>query len=580
MALEGSSAQANALLLNLDPQQQEAATAIRGPVAIIAGAGTGKTRTITHRIAYAIESGVMDPNRVLALTFTAKAAAQLRNRLRGLGQPNVQAHTFHSAAWRQLTFFWKDTIGGPLPKILNSKYEILSEISREEGLSGKPAFIRELSDEIEWAKGKQIHHDDFVSMAAERTLSSGLTVDAMAGIYASYDQRRQSRGLVDFEDILLFVSAILEEQTSIVDRVRDQYRYFTVDEYQDVSSLQQRVLDLWLGKRNEICVVGDPSQNIYSFAGSTAQYLTGFAHKYPDAKILRLTNNYRSTPHIVRLANSIEDRDLSATRNATTKAHRAPQLTEYRDEQQEIETISHQISDLISAGVRPRDIAILLRRNDQVQEFERILTLAGTPVVLAGKRPFFALPEIREAIRLLRGAALASSGKKLTPAENFKEIKDLSTTSDHQPLFTSISEVLTSIGWSPDNAKGDDPRFLLYELAYDLVQDVPDADLRTFVDEFDNRERDAIEPQAIGVTITSLHTAKGLEWDYVFLPAVREGVLPISQAINNTLSEAAGIAAVAEERRLFYVGVSRAKNELYLSFAGTPSRFLAGLPLR
>lgn len=580
MALEGSSAQANALLLNLDPQQQEAATAIRGPVAIIAGAGTGKTRTITHRIAYAIESGVMDPNRVLALTFTAKAAAQLRNRLRGLGQPNVQAHTFHSAAWRQLTFFWKDAIGGPLPKILNSKYEILSEISREEGLSGKPAFIRELSDEIEWAKGKQIHHDDFVSMAAERTLSSGLTVDAMAGIYASYDQRRQSRGLVDFEDILLFVSAILEERTSIVDRVRDQYRYFTVDEYQDVSSLQQRVLDLWLGKRNEICVVGDPSQNIYSFAGSTAQYLTGFAHKYPDAKILRLTNNYRSTPHIVRLANLIEDRDLSATRNATTKAHRAPQLTEYRDEQQEIETISHQISDLISAGVRPRDIAILLRRNDQVQEFERILTLAGTPVVLAGKRPFFALLEIREAIRLLRGAALASSGKKLTPAENFKEIKDLSTTSDHQPLFTSISEVLTSIGWSPDNAQGDDPRFLLYELAYDLVQDVPDADLRTFVDEFDNRERDAIEPQAIGVTITSLHTAKGLEWDYVFLPAVREGVLPISQAISNTLSEAAGIAAVAEERRLFYVGVTRAKNELYLSFAGTPSRFLAGLPLR
>ena len=395
-----------------------------------------------------------------------------------------------------------------------------------------------------------------------------------------YDQRRQSRGLVDFEDILLFVSAILEERTSIVDRVRDQYRYFTVDEYQDVSSLQQRVLDLWLGKRNEICVVGDPSQNIYSFAGSTAQYLTGFAQKYPDAKILRLTNNYRSTPHIVHLANAIEDRDLSATRSATTKAHRAPQLTEYRDEQQEIETISHQISDLISAGVRPRDIAILLRRNDQVQEFERVLTLAGTPVVLAGKRPFFALPEIREAIRLLRGAALASSGKKLTPAENFKDIKDLSTTSDHQPLFTSISEVLTSIGWSPDNAKGDDPRFLLYELAYDLVQDVPDADLRTFVDEFDNRERDAIEPQAIGVTITSLHTAKGLEWDYVFLPAVREGVLPISQAISNTLSEAAGIAAVAEERRLFYVGVTRAKNELYLSFAGTPSRFLAGLPLK
>ena len=504
----------------------------------------------------------------------------MRNRLRGLGQPNVQAHTFHSAAWRQLTFFWKDAIGGPLPKILNSKYEILSEISREEGLSGKPAFIRELSDEIEWAKGKQIHHDDFVSMASDRTLSSGLTVDVMAGIYALYDQRRQSRGLVDFEDILLFVSAILEERTSIVDRVRDQYRYFTVDEYQDVSSLQQRVLDLWLGKRNEICVVGDPSQNIYSFAGSTAQYLTGFAQKYPDAKILRLTNNYRSTPHIVHLANSIEDRDLSATRNATTKAHRAPQLTEYRDEQQEIETISHQISDLISAGVRPRDIAILLRRNDQVQEFERVLTLAGTPVVLAGKRPFFALPEIREAIRLLRGAALASSGKKVTPGENFKEIKDLSTTSDHQPLFISISEVLTSIGWSPDNAKGDDPRLLLYELAYDLVQDVPDADLRTFVDEFDDRERDAIEPQAIGVTITSLHTAKGLEWDYVFLPAVREGVLPISQAISNTLSEEAGIAAVAEERRLFYVGVTRAKNELYLSFAGTPSRFLAGLPLK
>jgi DNA helicase-2/ATP-dependent DNA helicase PcrA len=577
---KSSNLQAESLLINLDPQQREAATAIRGPVAIIAGAGTGKTRAITHRIAYAIESGVMDPNRVLALTFTAKAAAQLRNRLRGLGQPNVQAHTFHSAAWRQLTFFWKEAIGGPLPKILNSKYEILSEIAREEGLSGKPAFIRELSDEIEWAKGKQIHHDDFISMASERTLSSGLTVDAMAGIYALYDQRRQSRGLVDFEDILLFVSAILEERTSIVDRVRDQYRYFTVDEYQDVSSLQQRVLDLWLGKRKEICVVGDPSQNIYSFAGSTAQYLNGFSQKYPEAKVLRLTNNYRSTPHIIHLANSIEDRELSAARNATAKAHRAPQLTEYRDEQQEVETISHQISDLISSGVRPRDIAILLRRNDQVQEFERVLTLAGTPVVLAGKRPFFALPEIREAIRLLRGAALASSGKKVTPAENAKQMKVGSKISDHQPLFTAISEVLTSIGWSPSSAKGDDPRLLLYELAYDLVQDAPDADLRTFVDEFDNRERDAVEPLAIGVTITSLHTAKGLEWDYVFLPALREGVLPISQSTSSTLSDEAGLAAVAEERRLFYVGVTRAKDEIYLSFTGTPSRFLAGLPLK
>ena len=339
-------------------------------------------------------------------------------------------------------------------------------------------------------------------------------------------------------------------------------------------------MDLWLGKRKEICVVGDPSQNIYSFAGSTAQYLTGFAQKYPEAKILRLTSNYRSTPHIIHLANSIEDRELSAARNATAKAHRAPQLTEYRDEQQEVETISHQISDLISSGVRPRDIAILLRRNDQVQEFERVLTLAGTPVVLAGKRPFFALPEIREAIRLLRGAALASSGKKVTPSENVKQIRVGSKISDHQPLFTEISEVLTSIGWSPSSAKGDDPRLLLYELAYDLVQDAPDADLRTFVDEFDNRERDAVEPLQIGVTITSLHTAKGLEWDYVFLPALREGVLPISQSISSTLSDEAGVAAVAEERRLFYVGVTRAKDEIYLSFTGTPSRFLSGLPLK
>ena len=303
------------ILTGLDDDQLAVVTAIRGPVCVIAGAGTGKTRVITNRIAYAINSGVTDPTKVLALTFTARAAGEMRARLRTLGVPNVAARTFHSAALKQLLYFWPYSFGGQFPTLLTTKSGFISQaIERAEiAIPAQAASLREIASEIEWAKVLEISPDAYQDEAVKsnrgiqlpNNKSKSENLEIIAKVYEAYESLKRQERTLDFEDILLLTVGMLEEDRGVRERVRDQYRYFTVDEYQDVSPLQQRLLNLWLGNREEICVVGDAAQTIYSFAGATSNFLLSFKNRFPEAQIFRLSRGYRSTPEIINTANQI-----------------------------------------------------------------------------------------------------------------------------------------------------------------------------------------------------------------------------------------------------------------------------------
>src|SRR5215469_10204979 len=295
------------LLAALDPEQREVALATRGPVCVLAGAGTGKTRAVAYRIAYAVYNGVVNPAHVLALTFTVRAAGELRGRLRDLGggAEAVRASTFHSAALRQLIYFWPRVIGGRPPKLVESKFPLLREAARDLGLRLDAAVLADAVTEIEWAKVCQTHPDSYVYAAAQAGRSPVAGTEVVGRLYQAYERLRRDRQLIDFESVLELTAAILCTEPAAAREVHAAFRYFTVDEFQDVNPLQKLLLDAWLGGRDELCVVGDPQQTIYSFTGATASYLRSFAADYPGATVVRLVRDYRSTPQVVALANRL-----------------------------------------------------------------------------------------------------------------------------------------------------------------------------------------------------------------------------------------------------------------------------------
>ncbi len=296
-----SDLRAEEILESLDNEQRAVALATRGPVCVIAGAGTGKTRAITHRIAYAAAINVMDPHKVLALTFTARAAGEMRMRLRSLGVPSVAARTIHAAALKQLTFFWPQVFGGRTPDLITSKTAFITEAIKRAELTGELSItsrdlMRDIASEIEWSKVSEVAPVDYLSELGKRTVKPRINPEQMAKVYTAYESVKHQERAMDFEDVLLLTTAMIEQEREVRERVQDQYRFFTVDEYQDISPLQQRLINAWLGSRQEICVVGDPAQTIYSFAGATPVFLNSFTQRFPEAEVVRLTTGYRSTP--------------------------------------------------------------------------------------------------------------------------------------------------------------------------------------------------------------------------------------------------------------------------------------------
>ncbi len=538
---------ADEILAALDDEQRAVATAVRGPVCVIAGAGTGKTRAITHRLAYAVDIGIVDPNRVLALTFTARAAGEMRTRLRALGVPNISARTFHSAALRQLMYFWPQALGGRFPSLLTSKSGFLGEAINRAGISvaKSPALLRDLSGEIEWAKVMQIPSDEYVKSMEESgrkiRIGSKLGPIDVARVYEAYESIKKQERAIDFEDVLLLTVGMLEEERDIRDRVRDQYRYFTVDEYQDVSPLQQRLLDLWLGKREEICVVGDPAQTIYSFAGATPAFLLNFTKRYPNAEVIRLSAGYRSTPEIINLANSVlRSGELGHDLDAVNSHGSQPISASFASEASELNALAEKVGETIKSGVNPQAIAILTRTNSQLEAIESALNLAGIENQIRTSERFFDRGNVREMIGAIRSGSVLSDPK----GDWLLELRDL----------------LKQFG------DGDKYVRALIQLAQEMSNDGIET-MREFLRELEDRAEQNNPPALPGVTLATLHGAKGLEWEWVFIPGVSASNLPWQSA------------PVDEERRLFYVGITRAKRSLLISYSGAPSPFLteAGL---
>ncbi len=567
---------ADDVLEALDPEHREVASAVHGPVCVLAGAGTGKTRAITHRIAYGVHSGVMDPRSVLAVTFTARAAGEMRERLGALGVPTVAARTFHSAALRQLQYFWPRAVGGEPWPIIERKLALVAEAAGRVRVGVDRTILRDLAAEIEWAKVTQVAPDDYVRAvtASGRPPAAGLDAATTAGLLSAYEEVKSERRVIDFEDVLLMTAAILDSDDGVAEQVRSQYRHFTVDEYQDVSPLQQRLLDLWLGGRDSLCVVGDPSQTIYTFTGATPSFLLGFQQRYPDASVVRLVRDYRSTPQVVAVANGLlkPARGAAARQRLELLAQRpagpAPRFVEFSDEPAEAAGAVAAIAALIAGGVPAAEVAVLFRTNGQSEGYEQALADAGIPYLVRGGARFFERPEIREAIRLLRGAAVASA--------------------DPGDLGADTRAVLAGVGWSTEPPRGSDSGAVrqrweslsaLVRIADDLAASAPGAGLRDLVSRLAERAAAQHVPTVDGVTLATLHAAKGLEWDAVFLVGVSEGLLPIAMA--------EGDEAVEEERRLLYVGVTRAREHLTVSWAAarspgsrasrSPSRFLDGV---
>ncbi|MDL4772039.1 MULTISPECIES: ATP-dependent DNA helicase UvrD2 [Thermomonosporaceae] len=568
---------AEGVLEGLDPDQREVAEAVRGPVCVLAGAGTGKTRAITHRIAYATLTGVVAPQRVLAVTFTNRAAAELRGRLRELGAPGVQARTFHAAALRQLTYFWPRVVGGEPPKIIDSKIGLVADAARSCRLSFGRGELRDIAAEIEWAKVTQNRPEDYAAAVAASVRKTPADVIDVARVYAMYEQLRRERNLLDFEGMLELTAAVLTEHREVARQVREQYRYFVVDEFQDVNPLQKLLLDTWLGDRDDLCVVGDPNQTIYSFTGASPAHLLGFTREHPDAKLVKLTRDYRSTPQVVGLANGV----IGQARGAAAQSYRLelvaqrppgpePIFNEYDDEVAEADDIARRARKLVDEGVPAREIAVLYRINSQSENYEAALAAAGVPYVLRGAERFFERPEVREAVIRLRGAARAGADAE----------------TDGTGLIMTVRHVLSGAGFSdraPEGAGVARARWeslaALAQLAEDMAAADPRAALPEFVAELEERAAAQHAPPLEGVTLASLHAAKGLEWDAVFLAGLVEGTLPIIYAETPEQIE--------EERRLLYVGVTRARAHLSLSWALSrspggarrrrPSRFLDGL---
>ena len=566
------------ILAGLDPEQQQAVQAIRGPVCIIAGAGTGKTTVITHRIAYAIAAGVTDTSKTLALTFTARAAGEMRARLRTLGIPNATARTFHAAALKQLMYFWPYSMGGSFPSLLTSKSGAIAESFQRAGTTLVPqaSLLRDVASEIEWAKVLEIAPEDYVEAAlgAGRSIKTGSapqrfdadnspraenpknTLEEIAKIYSSYESLKRQERAIDFEDVLLLTVGMLEEDRDVRERVRDQYRFFTVDEYQDVSPLQQRLLNLWVGNREEICVVGDAAQTIYSFAGASSAFLLNFTKKYPKAEVIRLSRGYRSTPEIISTANAIlrqggivasEGHELSSMNDHGAE----PLVRKFESASAEAKAIVFKIQELFgkagpaapaapaqaqSSGMEFSDIAILARTNSQLDAFERELRAAGIPSQLKTSERFFERTDVKDAMRVIRSASVL-------PA-------------DDGDWYRTLTSVLLPFG-NADYVQA----FL--RLAATMKADGAPS-LRTFLRELEDRADQNNPPTLPGVVLATLHAAKGLEWPHVFLVGVNDGILPMGNDIN-------------EERRLFYVGLTRAKRSVHLSYYGEKSPFLAAV---
>jgi DNA helicase-2/ATP-dependent DNA helicase PcrA len=531
------------IFAGLNPEQRQAVETVRGPVCILAGAGSGKTTTITRRIANQVATGTFDPHDLLAVTFTDKAATEMRERLAALGVDGITARTFHSAALGQLRSFGFDP-----GKILSSKALSLRQIGNTLPPPYKFRPAGDLATEVEWAKNRRLTPDTYLTALGDH--APPIPPDLMARVFRRYEQQKADRDCVDFEDLLELAIRLFDEEPELLARLHGRYRAFTVDEYQDVNLLQQTLLDRWLGERDELCAVGDDYQSIYAFTGATAEYLLALPRRFPAATVVRLEENYRSSPQVLALANRIVPVLGGAEKvlRATCAAGPEPTTRSFEGRAREAEFVLERVQSLHAEGVPYEEIAILCRTNARLADFEEPFHEAKIPFQGASLLG-------REAARRLLGRL-----RKVTSAD----------------VGIIVRAYAEEAGWveRPPEKLGE----------REVVRQADLARLVRLAEEFDDGVRTAHDfvldleerfgtggGERRGVHLLTLHGAKGLEFEAVFIPRVEERELPIRQAKTP--------AEVAEERRLLYVGMTRAKRHLALTWSGKPSRFLGELGL-
>ena len=546
------------ILGGLNEEQREAALALRGPVAILAGAGTGKTTTITHRIACQVRGGAFEASQILAVTFTEKAAGELKRRLQELGVDGVEARTFHSAALQQLSRLWPQHTGEPLPDVLDHKAPLIASLANALPPPHKFLPRRELAGEIEWAKNRMIPPERYLDELAPNRHEPPIPPELMQRIYDGYERRKRATRRLDFEDMLGLALQLFDEHPEAADQVRRRFHAFTVDEYQDVNPLQAGLLERWLGPRDDLCVVGDDYQTIYAFTGASPEHLLTFTERFPDATVVRLEDNYRSTPEILELANRLAPHlgGFRKTLRATRASGPPPVARAARDEESEVASVIEAVRRLHDEESVPfEEIAVLYRINARSEPFEEAFAGAGIPY------------QVRD------GAFLRRPGPRAV-------LQRLKRPGAEGSIAQVVARITAELGYDPAASPDADEEVTrqsdlarMRSLAAEFERAHPDGDRSAFLAEL--AERFSAETSGRGVNLLTYHRAKGLEFDAVFLPRLVDGELPFRSGRAK--------ADPQEERRLLYVGITRARRYLFLTWAPDrktrPSPFLEELAI-
>jgi DNA helicase-2/ATP-dependent DNA helicase PcrA len=537
---------AERIFFGLNPEQRRAVKAVRGPVCILAGAGSGKTTTITRRIANQVAGGAFAAREILAVTFTDKAATEMRGRLLGLGVDGVTARTFHSAALGQLR-----SLGGDPGKIFASKALALRQIGNTLPPPYKFRPAGDLATEVEWAKNRRLTPDTYVDGLGSH--EPPIPPDLMLRVFRRYEAQKAEHGYVDFEDLLELAIQLFDGDPRALAAVRERYRAFTVDEYQDVNLLQQTLLDRWLGDSDELCAVGDDYQSIYAFTGATPEYLLSLPRRFTDVLVVRLEANYRSTPEVLGLANRIVPALGGAEKvlRATVGVGPQPTTRSFPAREDETAFVVDRVRALHAEGVPLEEMAVLCRTNARLADFEEAFHDTEIPFQGAALLGREAARQLLKRLRKLDSTAVAASVRGCAVDAGWLE---------RPPEKLGEREVVRQADLSR-----------LVRLAAEFDDGVRTT--REFIAELEDRFGSS-GPERRGVHLLTLHGAKGLEFEAVFVPRVEERELPIRQAKRPE--------EIAEERRLLYVGMTRAKRHLALTWSGKPSRFLGelGLELR
>ena len=531
------------LLHGLNPAQRDAVTATTSPLCILAGAGSGKTRVLTRRVAWRAATGDLDPRHVLSLTFTRKAAAELTSRLRALGlRDSVAAGTFHSVAYAQLRGRWAER-GITPPTLLDRKVGFVIRLLGQfpKNVSAIPAI--DFISEIEWAKARMIEPGQYAEAAERAGRRPPTAPSIVADVFDRYESVRRDQRLVDFDDLLRVCERDLRNDPEFAAAQRWRFQHLFVDEFQDVNPLQAALLDAWRGDRLDLCVVGDPNQAIYAWNGADPELLRRFPAQFPTAQVVRLTENYRSTPQILGVANAVligggRGVDRAGALQATRSDGRVPSIVSYATDREEATGIARSVRDHHGPGARWSAQAVLVRTNAQIPAIEEALSAARIPFRVRGAAPLLEQPEVKAALGRIRqstgtfGDALADLATSVDDTE--VEGEGAAERQANVDALVQLGRDYLAVEPGPTT-----PGFLAW-LTTTTRADQPD------------RNGDAVE-------LCTFHAAKGLEWPIVHLAGIESGLVPIAHAKTNE--------SLSEELRLFYVAITRAERELRCTWA-------------